>query len=127
MSKKTSNLLLLGFFIGFFAIGYVAFKDAMPEDKNERVYEALKPYFPYTVEQRLGGFTIIHKPSGDKEKPPASEVLKRIDAIDKAWGKTHLQLKGTELLVVDKNSKIVGKIQLQNEKEVYWVKSFFGK
>jgi phage shock protein PspC (stress-responsive transcriptional regulator) len=34
MTKKTSNLLLIGFFIGFFIIGYIALTKAMPEEKK---------------------------------------------------------------------------------------------
>ena len=127
MTRKTSNLLLLGFFLGFFAIGYVAFKDAMPEDKNKRVYEELKQYFPYTMVQRLGGFSIVDKVTGEKEKPPASEVLKRIDEIDKEWGAKYLNLKGTSLEILDKNKKVVGVIKLQNQEEINWVKKFFNK
>lgn len=127
MTKKTGNLLLIGFLVGFFAIGYVAFQDALPEEKNERVYEQLKTYFPYTIKQRLGGFTIIYKITGDKEKPPASEFFKRIDELDKQWAVDHLRLNASNLEVLDKNKKVVGVIKLQSQSEINWVKTFFNK
>ncbi len=127
MSKKTSNLLLLGFIVGFFIMGYVAFNKALPETKNERVYELLKPHFPYTIKQRLGGFTIIYKEGDHKEKPPASEVFKRIDEIDKAWGKDFLKLENNNLQILDKNKKVIAQIVLQNQDEINWVKTFFKK
>lgn len=124
MSKKASNLLLLGFFIGFFVIGYISFQDAMPEHKNHRVYELLKPHFPYTIKQRLGGFTIIHK-NGQEEKPPASEVFKRVDEIDKQWGISHLKLQENTLLILDDKQQVKAKLMLQNQEEIAWVKQFF--
>lgn len=127
MTKKTSNLLLIGFFIGFFIIGYIALTKAMPEEKNERVYALLQPYFPYELEQRLGGFTIVYKLTGDKEKPPASEVFKRVDELDKAWGKEFLSVKNNQLNILDKEKKIIATITLQNKAELEWVKQFFNK
>lgn len=127
MTRKTSNLLLAGFLVGFFAIGYVAFQGAMPEDKNKRVYTQLKEYFPYTLERRLGGFTIVDKVTGTKEKPPASEVLKRVDEVDKEWGIQHLNLKGSSLEILDKNKKVIKVIKLQTQEEITWVKHFFNK
>lgn len=127
MNKKTSNLLLLGFFLGFFIIGYISFNDALPNDKNKRVYELLKPHFDYVLDPSMSGFSIKYKLTNEKENPPASEVLKRVDEIDKEWGKEHLRLIGNKLEVLDKNKNIVSIINLENEKEVAWVKLFFSK
>jgi len=127
MNKKISNLLLAGFFIGFFIIGYISFNDSMPEDKNKRVYELLKPHFDYVLDPSMSGFSIKYKLTDDKETPPASEVLKRVDEIDKQWGKTHLILNGNILEVLDNNKNIVSKIELKNQEEITWVKHFFNK
>lgn len=124
MKAKSSNLLLLGFLVGFFIIGYIAFKDAMPQDKNERVYSAIKPYLPYTIEKRLGGFTIIDKKTGDKEKPPASEALKFMDSLDKQWGKEFLKLEGNLLMILDANKQVVKQLEISPE-EKKWVESYF--
>ena len=127
MNRKTSNLLLLGFFLGFFVIGYITFKDALPNDKNKRVYELLKPHFDYVLDPSMSGFSIKYKLTNEKENPPASEVVKRVDEIDKEWGKEHLRLIGNKLEVLDKNKNIISIINLENEKEVTWVKLFFNK
>lgn len=127
MNKKMSNLILLGFFIGFFVIGYVAFNNSLPQEKNKRVYELLKPHFQYILDPSMSGFTIKYKLTGDKETPPASEVFKRVDEIDKMWGSEHLQLKGNSLEILDKNKKVISIINLNDDKEIAWVKSFFNK
>lgn len=124
MSKKNNNLLLLGFLVGFFIIGYVSFKDALPEDKNKRVYSALQPYLPYTIEKRLGGFTIIDKKTGDKEKPPASEALKFMDSLDKKWGKEFLKVDGNILMILDEQKQVIKKMEITTEEKI-WVEKFF--
>lgn len=126
MSKTTSNLLLLGFFLGFIIIGGLAMKDSMPQDKDKRVYAAMKPYMPYELEKRIGGFYIVTKMTGDKEKPPATEVMIRLDELEKEWGKTHLKLEGQTLVILDNKSKVVKKLELNDHLEVKWVKEFFG-
>jgi hypothetical protein len=75
----------------------------------------------------MSGFTIKYKLTGDKETPPASEVLKRVDELDKKWGSEHLQLKGNSLEILDNNKKVISIITLNDEKELTWVKSFFNK
>ncbi|PLY09515.1 MAG: hypothetical protein C0626_11125 [Arcobacter sp.] len=127
MNKRVSNLLLLGFFIGFFVIGYISFNDAIPQEKNKRVYNLLKPHFKYVLDPSMSGFTIKYKETGEKEKPPASEVFKRVDELDKEWGKDHLQLKDNRLEVVDNNKKVISVIILNDEKEIAWIKHFFNK
>lgn len=127
MDKRVSNLLLAGFFIGFFFIGYIAFNDSMPEDKNKRVYELIKPHLPYTVDPSMSGFSIKYKITGEKESPPASEVLKRVDELDKQWGIDHLRLTGQKLEILDKNKKVIAIIVLQSAEEMAWVKKFYNK
>ena len=124
MKTKSNNLLLLGFLVGFFIIGYIAFKDALPQDKNKRVYSIIQPYLPYTIEKRLGGFTIIDKKTGDKEKPPASEALKFMDTLDKKWGKEFLKLDGNVLIIHDANKQIIKQLEISPE-EKKWVEKFF--
>ncbi|PKN15080.1 MAG: hypothetical protein CVU67_02335 [Deltaproteobacteria bacterium HGW-Deltaproteobacteria-24] len=124
MKTKNSNLLLLGFLVGFFIIGFIAFQNAMPQDKNERVYSILKPYLPYTVEKRLGGFTIVDKKTDEKTKPPASEALKYMDSLDKQWGKEFLKLQGNVLIILDANQQPLKQFEITSE-EKKWVEKFF--
>lgn len=124
MKTKNSNLLLLGFLVGFFIIGFIAFQNAMPQDKNERVYSILKPYLPYTIEKRLGGFTIVDKKTDEKTKPPASEALKYMDSLDKQWGKEFLKLQGNVLIILDANQQPLKQFEITSE-EKKWVEKFF--
>lgn len=126
MSKTTSNLLLIGFFLGFIIIGGLAMKESMPEVKDKRVYAALKPFMPYELEKRIGGFYIVTKLTGDKEKPPATEVMIRLDELEKEWGLKHLTLEGENLLILDENKKVINKVKLNDHLETKWVKEFFG-
>ena len=126
MSKTMSNLLLLGFFLGFIIIGGLSLKENLPEDKDKRVYAALKPFMPYELEKRIGGFYIVTKMTGEKEKPPATEVMIRLDELEKEWGLTHLKLEGDNLLILDDSKKVQNKIKLNDHIEKKWVKVFFG-
>jgi hypothetical protein len=125
MSKTTSNLLLLGFFLGFIIIGGLSIKDNMPAEKDERVYAELKPFMPYDLEKRIGGFYIVTKMTGEKEKPPATEVMKRLDVLEKEWGISHLKIDGDNLIILDDNKKVLKKIKLNDHLEKKWVKEFF--
>ncbi|MFA6789747.1 MAG: hypothetical protein WC149_10785 [Arcobacteraceae bacterium] len=124
MKTKNSNLLLLGFVVGFFIIGYIAFQNALPQNKNERVYSIIKPYLPYTIEKRLGGFTIVDKKTDEKTKPPASEALKYMDSLDKQWGKEFLKLQGNVLIILDANQQPLKQFEITPE-EKKWVEKFF--
>jgi hypothetical protein len=124
MTTKNSNFLLLGFLVAFFIIGFIAFQNAMPQNKNERVYSILKPYLPYSVEKRLGGFTIVDKKTDEKTKPPASEALIFMDSLDKQWGKEFLKLEGNVLIILDENKQIIKQLEISPE-EKKWVEAFF--
>ncbi|MFA7084782.1 MAG: hypothetical protein WC141_09625 [Arcobacteraceae bacterium] len=124
MNLKSKNLLLIGFLAAFFFIGFIAFKDAMPEDKNKRVYSVIKLYLPYTYERSLSGFNIVNKKTGEKEQPPASEALKYMDKLDKEWGKEFLKLDGNTLIILDDNKESLKQIEITPEEKA-WVQSFF--
>ena len=71
----------------FFVVGFIGFKDSLPENKNERVYGILKEYLPYTIEKRTGGLAIVYKDGREKEKPKNSQIFHITDKLDKEWGK----------------------------------------
>ena len=119
------NLLVLGLLLGFIAVGFVAYQNAKPEDKSERVYKEIKPYMPYYLEKRFGGLSIVSKITGKKEKPPASQLYKRLDQLEKMWGNEFLKISGDDLIITDKNGTEIGKIKLLDSNEKAWVKSFF--
>ena len=125
-SKMNSrSLIFLGLLIGFFLLGYNAFMDAKPEPKSERIYKELKSYMPYEIERRVGGYSIISKETGIKEKPPATEVFKRLDELEKMWGKEFLMIENNTILVKDKTGKTIGKVAIELESEKKWVQNFF--
>jgi len=110
-------------------IGFSYVDQAQPEHKNARVYKLIQPYTPYILEKRFGGagFYITSKVTGVKEKPPAKELFKRLDYLEKLWGETHLKLDGDTLVILDDKKKEVKRIKLQSQEEIQWVKTFFNK
>lgn len=118
-------LLLLGFFTIFITLGILALKDGMPSQKNERVYQILQEHMPYTLEKRVGGYSIVSKVTGIKEKPPAKDLFLRLEQLEKMWGKEFLKLENSNLIVFSKDEKKKIVIQLRNKDEINWVKNYF--
>jgi len=120
--KKVFIFALLS---AFLVMGFLSMKRAMPENKEERIYKAIKAYSPYKLEKRLGGLTIINTKDGTKEKPNAAEVLLRIDELDKKWAKKHLSVVNNDVLITRENNTTI-KIFIKTPKERAFLKSFFG-
>ena len=102
MRKK---LLLFAFFAIFMFLGIMALKEGMPTPKNERVYSILQKHMPYTLEKRVGGYSIVSNETGIKEKPPAKDLFLRLEQLEKMWGKDFLTLDNDILIVLDKNKR----------------------
>lgn len=122
MGKK---LLLFAFFAIFMFLGIMALKEGMPTPKNERVYSILQKHMPYTLEKRVGGYSIVSNETGIKEKPPAKDLFLRLEQLEKMWGKDFLTLDNDILIVLDKNKNEVTKIELKTKEEKAWVKEYF--
>ena len=122
MKKK---LLLFAFFAMFMFLGIMALKEGMPTPKNERVYSILQKHMPYTLEKRVGGYSIVSNETGIKEKPPAKDLFLRLEQLEKMWGKDFLTLDNDILIVLDKNKNEVTKIELKTKEEKAWVKEYF--
>lgn len=118
--------LIFGFFTAFLILGVVSMQRAMPNAKEQRIYEAIKIYGPYTMEKRIGGLTIIDKRDGTKEKPSSKEVFHRMDELEQQWGKKHLKIEGNEVLIMGENNQTVVRIFLETEKERAFVQKFYG-
>lgn len=110
----------------FLFFGYRAYLDSKPADRNQRVYNEIKEFIPYKIEKRIGGLNIINTTNDVKEKPPASQVYHRLDQLEKLWGKTHLKINGSSLMILDDDNKTVKTITLQNKSEIAYIKNFFG-
>lgn len=119
------NILLVIFFLTFLFLGLMAFKDAMPSNKNERVYKILQEYLPYILEKRVGGYSIVSKQTGIKEKPPAKTIFLRLEQLEKEWGKKFLKLEKNSLIILDKDNKEIKKIVFKTQEEKDWVKGYF--
>ncbi|NCB12007.1 MAG: hypothetical protein EOM78_10300 [Erysipelotrichia bacterium] len=122
MKKK---LLIFAFFAVFMFLGIMALKDGMPAPKNERVYIILQKHMPYTLEKRVGGYSIVSNETGVKEKPPAKDLFLRLEQLEKLWGKDFLRFENNTLIVLDKNKNEVEKIDLKTNEEINWVKEYF--
>ena len=125
MNKNKKNILLMGLVVLFFIVGFIGFKGALPENKNERVYGILKEYLPYTIEKRTGGLAIVYKDGREKEKPSNAEIFHITDKLEKEWGKEHLKLENNVLIILDKDKKELRKLEL-NAEEITWIRNFFG-
>ena len=126
MKIPIKKALIFGFFTAFLVLGAVSMKRAMPNAKEERIYEAIKVYSPYILEKRIGGLTIIDKRDGTKEKPSSKEVFHRMDEVEQVWGKSHLRVEGNDVLVMGENNQTVVRIFLETEKERVFVQTFYG-
>jgi len=118
--------IFIGVIFAFFALGFIAIQKATPDAKEHRIYKAIKVYSPYKFEKTIGGLAIIDKRDGTKEKPNAADALYRMDDLDKQWGKKHLRVLESDLIVVGDNNQTVTKIFIQTPKERAWIKSFYG-
>lgn len=120
------KVFIFALLVAFLVMGIVSMKRAMPEDKEERIYKAIKIYSPYQLEKRMGGLTILDSRDEEfKEKPSAAELLHRLDELDKEWAKEHLSIENNTLLITRENNSTV-EVSIETPKERAFLKSFFG-
>lgn len=122
MSRK---LLIFAFFAMFMFLGIMALQQGKPSEKNERIYTILQEYIPYTLEKRVGGYSIVSNETGIKEKPPAKDLFLRLEQLEKQWAKDFLKLQGDLLIVLNKEKREVLRIELKTKEEKDWLKEYF--
>ena len=120
-----SRVTFIGLIFVFAFLSFVAFNNAMPQTKNREVMNLIAPYMPYKLEKRVAGLTIVDTRDGTKEKPSNKMVYKRLDELEKKWGKSHLSIDGFALSVHDKSGKIIKTFKLKDKKQVDFVRKFF--
>ncbi len=121
------KLLFIALSAGFLIFALAAYMQSRPTPKNARIYQALKAYSPYYLEKRFGGLQIRSKTDkGFKEKPTNMEVFHRLEALEKAWGKKHLNLQGSHLIIHDLNGTQLGVIELKTPDEKAFVHTYYG-
>jgi hypothetical protein len=54
------------------------------------------------------------------------KVFHELDKLEKKWGKKHLKLTNTQLIVLDTNGTTRATIKLQNRDEMDFVHRFYG-
>ena len=121
-SKKMVWVLMAIF--AFFSI--FTFIENMPKKKEKHVIEKISAYFPYELTKTIGGLDILDKKSGKKLKIDNAKVFLAFDDLLKKWGKTHLRLEGSTLVILDDEKRVIDKMVL-NKKELSFVKDFFFK
>jgi len=119
--------LPFAFFLGFLLYGIDAFFQAKPTAKNERVYKTVQQYSPYYFDKRFGGLEILSKEDKEfKEKPNNMTLFKEFSRLEKEWGKEHMKLEGSTLVIRDNNGTEVAKLSLENKEELDFVHSYYG-
>ncbi len=121
-----SRITFIGLIFVFIFLSFVAFNKAMPESKNKEVMNLISSYMPYKLEKRLAGLTIVNTKTGEKEKPANDIVYKRLDELEKKWGKKYLSINGSVLSVRDDSNKSIKTFNLKNKKQVDFIHRFFG-
>jgi len=121
----TKNLIFLSLIIGFILLGISA--ESKPQVKSERIYNSIKPYMPYKLEKTLTGYAIISTQTKEKEKekPPASQLWKRLDQLEQIWGEQHLKIENNELIILDDYNQTIKTIPIETPAEKQWLISFF--
>ena len=123
MFRKYFPLFLL---FAFLTLSIIAFLNSKPTSKNERIYKIVKHYSPYYLDKRLGGLKILSKEDKEfKEEPSAMELFKRLEELEKEWGKRHLKVEGDRLIIL-KDNKIVKEVKLENEEEKKFIAQYYG-
>ncbi len=123
---NVKKVLIFAFFSAFLVMGVLEMKRAMPAHKSERIYLAIKQYSPYKLQKRIGGLEIIDTRDDSKEKPSSAEVMLRLDEVEGLWGKEHLKVENSTVIVMDDNKSTIAKIAIENKKERDFLKTFFG-
>ena len=119
------KLLIFAFFVVFMFLGIMALEEGKPSHRDPRIYPILETYMPYTLEKRVGGYSIVSNETGIKEKPPAKDLFLRLEQLEKLWGKDFLKLEDNTLIVLDKDKNEAQRIELKTKEELDWVKSYF--
>lgn len=125
MSKYKTYLLPL-LFSGFVVMGVSAYFQSRPEDKNQEIYQQIKVYSPYYLDKRFGGLQIMSKTDKSfKEQPDNMEVFHRLDWLEKEWGKKHLRIQNSKLVVVNDNNTTLAIILIQTKEDRRFIEQFY--
>ena len=120
-----SKRILWGFLFIFIFLSAVALITNMPEKKDVRVYKEIVKYFPYKIKKEFGGLDITDTRTNKDLDVPNAKVFVIYDDLLKKWGKTHLKLQNSTLIILNDDKSERAKIALKNNKDIEWIKNFF--
>jgi len=121
------KVLFIALAVGFLLFGVSAYLQSKPSAKNSRIYNLVKKYSPYYLDKRFGGLQILNKEDKEfKEKPNNMGVFHRLEELEKKWGKAHMKLENSVLVVHDNNGSVLKSISLNNQDEIDFVHIFYG-
>ncbi len=111
----------------FIFLGFSAYIQSLPEHKSKRIYTEIRKYSPYYLQKRFGGLEILSKEDKEfKEKPSNMEVFHKLDDLERAWGKNHIKLSSSHIIIVDTNGTTKATITVKNKDEMNFIHQFYG-
>ena len=118
--------LFMAIGLGLILMSIIAFQEGKPTSKAP-IYQEIQKYSPYYLDKRFGGLQIMSKIDKDfKEKPKNIELFRRLDYLEKDWGKHHLKIVENQLLILDDNGTDIGTIPISNLEDTNFLHTFYG-
>ena len=126
MVSIMKKILFIALSLGFIFFGISAYIQSKPAPKNERIYKIIKQHSPYYLDKRFGGLQIMSREDkAFKEKPSNMEVFHRLEALEKKWGNSHLEIRKSTLTIKDNNGTVIKTIPFENQQEIDFVHAFY--
>ena len=118
--------LFVALSLGLLFMAIMAFQEGKPTPKAP-IYKEVKKYSPYYIDKRFGGLQIMSKKDEDfKEKPDNIEVFRRLDFLEKAWGKRYLKIEANQVIVLHDNGTELIKLPISTQVDSDFLHSFYG-
>jgi hypothetical protein len=118
--------LFMAIGLALILMSIVAFQEGKPSHKAP-IYQEIKKYSPYYLDKRFGGLEILSKKDKEfKEKPKNIELFRRLDYLEKDWGKKHLKVVQNNLDILDDNGTVIESIPLETQENTTFIHTFYG-
>jgi hypothetical protein len=118
--------LFMAIGLGLIFMSIIAFQQGKPTQKAP-IYKEVKKYSPYYIDKRFGGLQIMSKSDKEfKEKPKNIELFRRLDYLEKDWGKNHLKVVENQLTILDDNGTIITSVSVTNQEDINFLHTFYG-
>jgi len=124
--EKMQKYLFIALGVAFIFMTFTAFQEGKPSIKAP-IYKEVQKYSPYYIDKRFGGLQIMSKEDKEfKETPVNIEVFRRLDYLEKAWGKNHLKIENNQLKILDDNGTILNTLPIVSQKDNKFLHTFYG-